>query len=41
MEIPQPTYITEKESFGNFLKDAQNFIKTKKMNKLNIFKTKI
>ena len=41
MEIPQPTYITEKESFGKFLKDAQNFIKTKKMNKLNIFKTKI
>ena len=41
IEIPQSTYITEKESFGEFLKDAQNFIKTKKMNKLNIFKTKI
>ena len=41
IEIPQSTYITEKESFGKFLKDAQNFIKTKKMNKLNIFKTKI
>jgi len=40
-EIPQSTYITEKESFGKFLKDAQNFIKTKKMNKLNIFKTKV
>jgi len=39
IEIPQSTYITEKESFGKFLKDAQNFIKTKKMNKLNIFKT--
>ena len=41
IKIPQSTYITEKESFGKFLKDAQNFIKTKKMNKLNIFKTKI
>ena len=41
IEIPQSTYITEKESFGKFLKDAQNFIKIKKMNKLNIFKTKI
>jgi len=41
IQIPQSTYITEKESFGKFLKDAQNFIKTKKMNKLNIFKTKI
>jgi len=41
IEIPQFTYITEKESFGKFLKDAQNFIKTKKMNKLNIFKTKV
>ncbi|MDC0187017.1 hypothetical protein OAJ08_02385 [Candidatus Nitrosopelagicus sp.] len=41
IEIPQSIYITEKESFGKFLKDAQNFIKTKKMNKLNIFKTKI
>jgi len=41
IEIPQSTYITEKESFGKFLIDAQNFIKTKKMNKLNIFKTKV
>tara|TARA_B110001454_G_scaffold115827_1_gene108279 strand:- start:1838 stop:2398 length:561 start_codon:yes stop_codon:yes gene_type:complete len=40
IEIPQIIYITEKESFSKFLKDAQNFIKTKKMNKLNIFKTK-
>ena len=40
IEIPQITYMTEKESFSKFLKDAQNFIKTKKMNKLNIFKTK-
>jgi hypothetical protein len=39
--IPQSTYITEKESFGRFLKDAQNFIKIKNMNKLNIFKTEI
>ena len=41
MEIPQSTYITEKKSFSKFLKDAQDFIKTKKMNKLNIFKTKV
>ena len=41
IEIGQSTYVTEKESFGKFLKDAQNFTKTKKMNKLNIFKTKI
>ena len=41
MEIPQSTYITEKESFSKFLKDAQDFIKTKKMNKLNIFKTNV
>ena len=41
IEIPQSTYITNKESFGEFLKDAQNFIKTKRMDKLNIFKTKI
>ena len=40
IEISQSIYITKKESFGEFLKDAQNFIKTKKMNKLNIFKTK-
>ncbi|MDA0756346.1 MAG: hypothetical protein O3C04_01790 [Crenarchaeota archaeon] len=39
IEIPQSRYKTEKESFGNFLKDTQNFIKTKKRNKLNIFKT--
>jgi len=41
IEITQSTYITEKESFGKFLKEAQNFIKTKKMNKLNIFKTEV
>ena len=40
IEIPQSTYMTKKESFSIFLQDAQNFIKTKKMNKLNIFKTK-
>ena len=40
IEIPQSTYKTKKESISIFLKDAQNFIKTKKMNKLNIFKTK-
>ena len=41
IEIPQSTYKTKKESFSIFLKDAQNFIKTQKMNKLNIFKTKV
>ena len=40
IKIPQSTYMTEKKSFVEFLKDAQNFIKIKKMNKLNIFKTK-
>ena len=40
LRIPQSTYTIEKESFGHFLKDAQNFIKLKNMNKLNIFKTK-
>jgi len=41
LKIPQSVYIMEKKSFSNFLKDAQNFIKTKKMNKLNIFKTEV
>ena len=40
IQIPQITYSTEKESFSKFLKDTQTFIKTKKINKLNIFKTK-
>ena len=40
IQIPQTTYTTKKESFSKFLKDAQTFIKTKKINKLNIFKTK-
>ena len=40
IQIPQVTYVTQKESFSKFLKDAQTFIKTKKINKLNIFKTK-
>ena len=40
LKTPQLTYTIEKESFGQFLKDAQNFIKLKNMNKLNIFKTK-
>ena len=41
LEIPQRSYTTDKISFGNFLRDAQNFIQTKKMNKLNIFKTEM
>ena len=40
IQIPQTTYTTKKESFSKFLKDAQTFVKTKKINKLNIFKTK-
>ena len=40
IQIPQITYTTKKESFSKFLKDTQTFIKTKNMNKLNIFKTK-
>ena len=39
IEIFQSTYYTTKESFSKFLKDSKNFINTKKMNKLNIFKT--
>ena len=41
ISIPQVTYITEKDSFGKFLDDIQDFVKIKEMNKLNIFKTKI
>ena len=40
IQIPQTTYTTKKESFSKFLKDAQTFIRIKKMDKLNIFKTK-
>ena len=40
IQIPQTTYTTKKESFSKFLKDTQTFVKTKKINKLNIFKTK-
>jgi len=40
IQIPQTTYTTKKESFSKFLKDTQTFVKTKKTNKLNIFKTK-
>ena len=40
IQIPQITYTTKKESFSKFLRDAQTFIKTKNMDKLNIFKTK-
>ena len=37
--VPQVTYTTTKESFGKFLEDAQEFVKIKEFNKLNIFKT--
>ena len=39
IEISQSTYYTTKESFSEFLKNSKKFINTKKMNKLNIFKT--
>ena len=39
MNISQSAYTIERNSFGEFLKDAQNFVKLRKINKLNIFKT--
>jgi len=39
MVVPQVTYTITKESFGKFLEDAQEFVKIKEFNKLNIFKT--
>ena len=39
MNISQSAYTIERNSFGEFLKDAQNFVKSRKINKLNIFKT--
>ncbi len=39
ISIPQVSYTTKKDSFSRFLKDAQDFVKIKEMNKLNIFKT--
>ena len=41
LDISQKSYATNKISFVEFLSDAQNFIETKNMNKLNIFKTKM
>ncbi len=41
LKISQRSYTTNKISFGAFLSDAQNFIQSKNMNKLNIFKTKM
>ena len=41
ISIPQVTYTTKRDSFSKFLKDVQDFVKIKEMNKLNIFKTKI
>jgi len=41
IDITQRSYLTNKTSFAKFLKDAQEFIQTKNMNKLNIFKTKV
>ena len=39
MNISQSAYEIERNSFGEFVKDAQNFVKSRKINKLNIFKT--
>jgi len=39
ISIPQVSYTTKRDSFSRFLKDAQDFVKIKEMNKLNIFKT--
>jgi len=39
ISIPQVSYTTKRDSFSRFLKDVQDFIKIKEMNKLNIFKT--
>jgi len=39
MNVLQSTYTVERNSFGEFLKDAQKFVKSRKINKLNIFKT--
>jgi len=41
IDITQRSYLTNKTSFAEFLKDAQEFIQTRNMNKLNIFKTKV
>ena len=41
LDISQRSYVTNKVSFGEFLRDALNFIQSKNMNKLNIFKTKM
>ena len=39
IELSQSTYYTTKKSLSEFLKNSKKFINTKKMNKLNIFKT--
>jgi sulfatase maturation enzyme AslB (radical SAM superfamily) len=41
IHIPQITYTIKKESYSKFLKDTQTFVKTKNMNRLNIFKTNV
>ena len=41
IDITQRSYLTNKTSFAEFLKDAQEFIQTRNMNKLNILKTKV
>jgi len=41
LDISQRSYATNKISFVEFLSDAQKFIETKNMNKLNIFKTEM
>tara|TARA_B100000686_G_scaffold347555_1_gene436534 strand:+ start:970 stop:1515 length:546 start_codon:yes stop_codon:yes gene_type:complete len=39
ISIPQVSFTTKRDSFSRFLKDVQDFVKIKEMNKLNIFKT--
>ena len=39
ISISQVSYATNRDSYSRFLKDVQDFVKIKEMNKLNIFKT--
>ena len=41
LDISQRSYMTNRVSFGEFLRDAQNFVQEKNMSKLNIFKTQM
>ena len=41
LDISQRSYVINRVSFGEFLRDAQNFVQEKNMSKLNIFKTQM